>query len=261
MEIVTHAADTDEPRGSVLVTHGLGEHQGRYAPLISALTESGYDVYSYDQRGHGTASGPRARVDVGSLIIDHLDARREVLGQARTPDLFLVGHSLGGLVTAASSLLDGTHLRGLLLTGPALRPRNPVSPRVARAVLPLARLLPWLPASFIPPTALSRDPDAVAAAKADPLVHHGPIPLLTGATLIVQGDQVIRNAAMLTIPVLILHGGADALSDVSGSRDFIDHVRTSDAHLRIIDGAFHEVLNEPEGPALIDDIIAWMDRH
>ena len=53
--------------------------------------------------------------------------------------------------------------------------------------------------------------------------------------------------------------------DLRGSRDFVRAARgahpNADVHLRIVDGAYHELLNEPEGPGLIRDIISWLGEH
>ena len=123
----------EAPLGTVLLAHGYAEHCGRYAHLRSALTRAGYDVAYYDHAGHGTSEGPRARVDVGALIRDFGDARRAALAHARTPDLFLFGHSMGGIIAAASTILDPTRLRGTVLSAPALRPLPPRLPRPRRA--------------------------------------------------------------------------------------------------------------------------------
>ena len=111
MHVSFERTTQEAPLGTVLLAHGYAEHSGRYAHLRSALTRAGYDVAYYDHAGHGTSEGPRARVDVGALIRDFGDARRAALAHARTPDLFLFGHSMGGLIAAASTILDPTRPR------------------------------------------------------------------------------------------------------------------------------------------------------
>ena len=83
--------------------------------------------------------------------------------------------------------------------------------------------------------------------------------------MILQGDKTLRRAERVKTPMLVLHGNADTLASLNGSRTFVQGVLAAnpdaDVHLRIIDGAYHEVLNEPEGPGLIRDIVAWLDMH
>lgn len=269
MHVTFERTGEETPFGTVLLSHGYAEHSGRYAHLRSALTRAGYDVAFYDHAGHGTSEGPRARVDVGALIRDFGDARRAALTHARTPDLFLFGHSMGGLIAAASTILDPTRLRGTVLSAPALRPLPHVAPSRARALLPLARLSPGLVvakgASEMEVSPLSRDPQVQRDFDADPLTYKGGVPILTGATMILQGDEVLKRAARLTTPTLVMHGSGDLMVDLRGSRDFVRAARgahpNADVHLRIVDCAYHELLNEPEGPGLIRDIISWLGEH
>ncbi len=269
MEIYTRRADTDSPAGTVLVTHGYGEHQGRYELLLSSLTGAGYDTVSYDLPSHGTSEGPRARVDVGALIKGHLDLRRSVAAHARTEDMFLFGHSMGGLITLASTLLEPAGLRGVVLSGPAIRPLPALPDPLVTALRGAAPFIGGLPLVSLkrPPedSLLSRDPNVQIEADADPLTHTGGVPLLTAATLYTQGQEVARRAATLRVPLIIFHGADDALTDPEGSRAFVKDVLAAhpdaDIHLRLVDGARHEVLNEPEGPALVRDIILWLGAH
>ena len=269
MHISFERTDEETPLGTVLLSHGYAEHSGRYVHLRSALTRAGYDVAFYDHAGHGTSGGPRARVDVGTLIRDFGDARRATLAHARTPDLFLFGHSMGGIIAAASTILDPTRLRGTVLSVPALRPLPHVSPSRARRLLPVARISPGLVvtkgASEMKVSPLSRDPQVQRDFDADPLTYKGGVPILTGTTMILQGDEVLRRADRLTTPTLVMHGSGDLLADLRGSRDFVRAARgahpDADVHLRIVDGAYHELLNEPEGPGLIRDIIIWLGEH
>ena len=269
MHISFERTDEETPRGTVLLSHGYAEHSGRYVHLRSALTRAGYDVAFYDHAGHGTSEGPRARVDVGTLIRDFGDARRVTLAHTRTPDLFLFGHSMGGIIAAASTILDPTHLRGTVLSAPALRPLPHVSPSRARKLLPLARLSPGLVvakgASDMEVSPLSRDPQVQRAFDADSLTYKGGVPILTGATMIIQGDEVIARARSLHTPTLVMHGSHDLMADLRGSRELVRGARAAhpdaDIHLRIVDGAYHELLNEPEGPGLMRDIIIWLGEH
>ena len=112
---------------------------------------------------------------------------------------------------------------------------------------------------------LSRDPQVQHDFDADPLTYKGGVPFLTGATSIIQGDEVIARADRLRTPTLVMHGSGDLMADLRGSRELVRGARAAhpdaDVHLRIVDGAYHELLNEPEGPGLIRDIIIWLGEH
>ena len=80
-----------------------------------------------------------------------------------------------------------------------------------------------------------------------------------------EGVEVIARAGRLASPTLVMHGSNDLMADLRGSRELVRGARAAhpdaDIHLRIIDGAYHELLNEPEGPGLIRDIIIWLGEH
>ena len=261
MSIDLHSflAPLDSPRGTVLLAHGFGEHHRRYERLIAALNGAGYDVWAFDFTGHGSAPGKRARFDVARLIGEHLEARRDVLQLGRSKDLFLFGHSMGGLITLASTLLDPTRLRAVAVTGPALLPLPPVHPLLAKIAAGIGRVFPWINAVALDTKLLSRDPQVIADYEADPDVHHGKVPLLTGASMAQQGQRVLDNASILACPVLILHGEDDGLANAAGSVEFA--ARAGDlVEVVTFPGAYHELLNEPEQETYTEQIIDWYDR-
>lgn len=259
MNLVPYLSSTATPRATVLLIHGFGEHHRRYLPFISALNQRGYDVWTFDFTGHGHSPGPRARVDVARLIGEHLEARRELREVSRTEKTFLFGHSMGGLVTLASTLLDPSDLAATAVTGPALRPLPKVHPLLARFARAAGRIVPGFPTVELARDRLSHDPQVLIDLANDPLAFAGKVPLLTASSMIEQGARVIENAPMLSVPVLILHGSEDALADLEGSAEFV--VAAPDqAEMIIVDGAYHEVLNELNGERSGQEIIDWYDR-
>ena len=91
------------------------------------------------------------------------------------------------------------------------------------------------------------------------------MPILTGATMILQGDEVLRRADRLTTPTLVMHGSGDLLADLRGSRDFVRAARgahpDADVHLRIVDGAVPRATQRTRGSGPIRDIIIWLGEH
>ena len=91
--------EAGQPRGAVLLTHGFGEYASRYVTgysgLIPALTEAGFTVYAYDQRGHGESAGRRAVVDVEHGGPGNLGARRTDRGVAAANDWVALARDLG----------------------------------------------------------------------------------------------------------------------------------------------------------------------
>ena len=258
-ELFSSPSLEDVPHGTVLLAHGFGEHRGRYDRFIDALNEAGFDAWTFDFTGHGTSPGRRSRVDVGALIGEHLDARRDVLERSRTSDLLLFGHSMGGLITLASTLLSPARVGAVAVTGPALRPLPHINGTVATLGAKVGSLLPFLASVALDTELLSRDPQVVADYEADPSVYHGKVPLITGASMAVQGRQVIRHANLLARPTLILHGEDDGLASFEGSVEFAE--RAGDlVELVTFEGAYHELLNEPEQETYTRAIVDWFAK-
>lgn len=265
MEIFWYRAQQPTPVGTVVVAHGYAEHHRRFMPLITALQEHGYDVAAYDHEGHGTSPGRRANVDVGRLIATHIQQRQHILREARTPHLLLFGHSMGGLITAASALLEPAHLSGVVLSAPAFVPQPSLPMPLVKAALPVARLLPWLPANIVKKGVLSRDPAVEEAFRDDPLNYTWPVPLRTGVTMTVQGQHALEHAALMQPPLLILHGEDDKLTSPEASLHFVEQIVQANPHadvqIVLLPNTRHELLNEPEGPEHIQTILKWLNAH
>lgn len=252
-----------DPRAVVVVSHGLAEHGGRYPGVAARLVAGEYAVYALDHRGHGRSGGARANIDRFAYLATDLctfagRAQREHPGAP----VFLLGHSMGGAIALASALRYKGSLKGLVLSAPALAAGAAVSP-VKRLMLQLLSVLaPNTGALTLPATAISRDPAVVAEYEQDPLVHRGAIPARTIAELLQAMSGFPAAAPNLRIPVLIQHGTADTLVPLFATRPVYEvlgqpRMRT----LRVYEGLFHEIYNEPERERVLADLAAWIEAH
>jgi len=206
------------PRAVVMISHGLGEHSGRYTNLTDRLAVSGYAVYGLDHRGHGRSKGERCFVDSFDDFVADLEIfRRKIRTRHPEGPLFVVGHSMGGAIALESALHHQQTLDGLVLCAPASR----LSARVPRHVRAYARFLsivrPRRAWSQLDPTRISRDGEVVAAYNDDPLVLHGAVPVRLRSEIWRIGRTFPDRVGELRIPVLLLHGTADALVSIAAS--------------------------------------------
>lgn len=248
-------------RSVVVVSHGLGEHSGRYTGLAARLVARGHAVYAIDHRSHGRSSGERANIERFSYLVSDLSA---FVGRAQRehPDLpvILLGHSMGGAIALASALRIQATLKGLALSAPALAAGQVVSPFKAGMLRLASRLRPGAAALTLPPTAVSRDPAVVRAYEDDPLVHHGPIPARTVAELLDAMAGFPESAPALRLPILVQHGTADTLVPLAATRPVYDVLGNPKLRsLRYYEGLYHEVYNEPERDTVIGDLERWLD--
>jgi alpha-beta hydrolase superfamily lysophospholipase len=250
------------PRAVVQLVHGHGEHGARHAATAALLAERGFAVRTFDLRGHGRSAGRRCCVRSFDEHLDDLEA-----GLSRTRGawpgvpVFLLGHSMGGLVSVLIAADRRPSLSGLVLSAPAVRLGRSFSTLKITATLLLGRVLPRVPTVRFPDDSLSRDPEVVRAYRSDPLVYHGRTPARTASELILAVRRARARFERIELPLLVMHGGDDRVAEVEGSRELHARARSEDKRLRIYDGLYHEILNEPERAAVLGDLTAWLREH
>jgi len=240
--------NAEDPWAHVLIVHGIGEHSGRYERVGTQLAEAGIAVRALDLPGCGASSGTRAYVDSFDRF---LDAVEEELTPLSSP-AFLLGHSLGGLITYRYALSSRPQPDGYILSAPALGANAPAWQRKAAPFL--AKVAPKLPIpNPIKGEQLSRDPEVAEKYFADPLVYTSATALL-GAELFAAIDAS-NPVQPLGAPALVIHGGSDSLVPAQASVALGEMDNTK----RILYPALrHEMFNEPEGPEVVADVIGWI---
>lgn len=249
-------------RANLLLTHGFAEYAERYVEhyhrLVPRLNALGFDVYAFDVRGHGRSPGARGVADMKKTVADHHAARRALSADGKP--LFLYGHSLGGLITAASVADDHSGVAGVILSAPALLIEAPPHLRaIANVFAVLSPGLRLLPASDA--SAISRIDAEVQAYKTDPMISALSIPAKVGATAIATAEKAWTQYPRWTTPVLVLHGEKDTLTDPNGSKRFIELVGAPDKRLELYSEGRHELLNDLDRDAAMDVITAWLNAH
>ena len=251
------------PRAIVLLEHGWGDYSQRYvkqfSQLIPHLLDRGISVYAIDMWGNGRSPGSRGATDIAAAVEDHLAARRR-LNEQPLP-VFLLGHSVGGLVTATSVLRDSSGVRGMILIAPALRwdvsgPLRTVA-RVGGFLVPTFAM----PVPTADPAVQSRDAQLHERLAKDPLMHMRSVSWVTagsGATISHANWRVYER---ITVPVLVVHGTGDVVAIPAASRAFIDAVRSEDKTLSLVDSGRHSLLDDPpSGEEALGIIMEWVQR-
>jgi len=250
------------PRAAVLLVHGLGEHSGRYRHVATHLVERDVAVYAIDHSGHGRSGGVPGFV-VG--FEDYLDGVRALFGKIRTEQgqcpVFLVGHSMGGLIGAVYLLDHPSEFAGCVLSGPAVEVENAPPAWLLHVNRLLARLTPKVGMLKLDPAGVSRDEAVVADYISDPLVYKGKVSARLVAELFSNMQKVMANAGRIRLPILLLHGEADVLASPRGSRSLYELVGSSDKTLRIYPGLYHEIFNEPEQDEVLGHMSDWIAAH
>jgi alpha-beta hydrolase superfamily lysophospholipase len=246
----------ERPKAVMVIVHGLCEHSGRYDEVTASFNSRGFSVYRFDNRGHGKSGGDRGYVrDFNELIEDASQIVEMAKTQNQRLPLFMLGHSMGGFIAAAYDIRHPHRLTGQILSG------------AATAVSPLLSGLEGVDFSANArdpiPNALSaqisRDPNIVDAYVRDPLNLKEFTTWLMSEVLIRGARWLMDQTPSYTSPCLILHGGGDQIVPPEQSKQFFERIGSRDKTLKIYDGLYHEILNEPEKETVIEDISAWME--
>ena len=251
------------PRAVVLLVHGIGEHSGRHAYMAAHLLLHDVAVLSYDQRGHGQSEGLRTHVDAFDAYLGDLD-RALAWARAEAGDLplFLMGHSLGGLVVAKYVVERRPEdLAGVILSSPALQIPADLSPLLQRISGVASRLAPRLRTVRLDLGHLSRDPAVARAYREDPLTDKKGVRARLGHEILEATRHVRRHPEAFTAPLLLFHGTADRITDPDGSRWLYAEAPSADKTLKLYEGLYHETMNEPERDRVLDDLTGWIEAH
>ncbi|NKI19293.1 alpha/beta hydrolase [Spongiibacter sp. KMU-166] len=258
-EIYWQSWQCPEPVACVLVSHGLGEHGGRYAPIAERLVQQGCNVFAIDHRGHGKSGGRRGLIDHFTRCIDDVDllVEQQLIPAGRPVIVF--GHSMGGAIATAYAIKHQQKLAALMLSGAALSADLVPGP-MKLICAGLGKLAPRLPVLKIDPSAVSRDPEQVALYANDPLNLSGHVPVRTIAEMVATIAGLPSRFPQLRLPMLVMHGSDDQLIPASASEYLFEHCGSEDKTLKIYDGLYHEILNElpDDREQVMDDILEWV---
>lgn len=243
----------------VAIVHGIGEHSGRYRNVVEHVVPLGYAVYSFDLRGHGKSPGKRGFVNSWE------EYRRDVntfLDKVRKEQacrkLFLMGHSLGGLIVLNHLLHYPQQLDGVIASAPALA-QTGTSPLLITLAHILSSIAPGLTMKTgLDATAISRDPAVVQAYTSDPLVHGLATPRL-GAEMDTTMAWTRAHAADFNLPLLIIHGEGDRIVPYTVSHEFYEKASSKEKEYISYPGGYHESHNDVHKAQTLEDITRWLD--
>ena len=252
--------ETKPIKAVVCLVHGLGEHTSRYQHVAEAFSKQGYALFGVDTRGHGRSGGPRGHIPSIESVMQDIDLLFE---QAKSRyqglPLILYGHSLGGILVLHYGLKRKPDIKGVIATSSGLRtalenqPAKILAAKVLGAIIPKVSL-----PSGLEVNAISHDKSVVEKYKNDPLVHDK-ISLGFGKIMLETTQWTLKHSAEFPIPLLMIHGKADAIAFPSGSIEFAAPLKEK-CKLLLFDDGYHELHNEPDKAEVFKTMTDWMDE-
>jgi alpha-beta hydrolase superfamily lysophospholipase len=269
---VRHWRASGAARAVVQISHGLGEHSGRYARLAAALNAAGFDVYAHDHRGHGrSACSPSELGHFGpdgwnGLVADLVTVGDAIDARSDGSQRVLLGHSMGSFALQQYLLDHSADIAAAVLTGTSavdaifgsLDADTSLDRMPGNEAFERRTDFDWLSRDADEVDRYIADPACGFSADADALAD-----MTAAATRPVDADalRMIRT----DLPILLLSGSADPLS---GSMALVELVaqRYRDAGVRDVtvigyENARHEVFNETNRDEVTADLIDWLEHH
>jgi acylglycerol lipase len=243
----------DEPRSTVVLLHGYGEHLGLYDALARRLTAHGQVVHALDAVGHGRSDGERALIPSWDIYVD--DARTLArIARERDPGVPLTvgGHSGGAVAAMLLALRSPEVADAVVMSGAPLRAQDWIHEWLASGE-------PETPAED-PRDALSTHPEYADALIHDPLTHHGGFRRGTLLAITQTWPEIAEGlaAGRPGVPVLLVHGEEDPIVPVEHARQTADQL--PDARVVTFPGDLHDVLNEHDRDVVHEAVVAFVDE-
>lgn len=246
----------------LFVSHGLGEHSGRYSYFGEYFSERGFAVFGNDHRGHGESGGRRGHIlEFKEYIEDFRLFRESVIKRIKPKPLFLVGHSMGGLIAVHYVLSYPDDFNGLILSSPALAVKIEASKLKQSLGRFFSKYIPALSmGNGLDPNYVSRDKEVVRKYIEDPLVHDR-VSARWFTSFLSAIDEAQRRAEEIKTPILLMQSAQDKLVLPEGAGTFFSKLKLKDKELKYWDGLYHEMFNEPEKEQVFEKVLIWLQSH
>lgn len=279
------------PTCVILITHGMGEHGGRYTQFAEQMNVSGIVVYAPDLRGHGLTAGTPERMGHVSnengweLLVDDLHELTQYIRSIH-PDLpvFMLGHSMGSLLARRFIQRFGDDIDGVILTATGGDPGTLGKLGLWIAHFEIKRLGPNKPSKllkrllfgnfnrhFHPRTTglewLNRDEREIQLYLKDQRIATSYSAaffrdLIKGTLALHQSNNL--NDTPSELPILLLSGEKDALGNFTKNVKQTYHrfkaMNCQDISMKLYPGARHEILHEFNRKEVFADIADWINQ-
>lgn len=251
-----------DSKAVIVINHGYGEHLGRYDYIVEKLNNEGYSVYRHDLRGHGKSKSKRGHIDsYDEFIWDTDKVVEKAILENKNKNIYMLGHSMGGMITLIYGLKYSEKLKGQIFSGPAVGTLPKVKGIKGKILKILGNILPNFKIRNLVGKDISRDLEVVEDYKNDPLVLEFATSKFFKEFLIDSIEYINKNICYYKLPCLILHGEEDKIVPLDISKNLYQKIASKDKKMISYKGLYHEILKEPEKDKVIEDIIFWLNNH
>lgn len=254
----------DVVRATLVVTHGIGEHSESYNLFAEGMAKFNFETIAWDLRGHGRSSGNRGTV--GRFLDYSKDLDQFMAYLVKTKRLpspyFLIGHSMGGLVTCLKVIETGEGgARGVVLSSPLFGIGVPVPQIKEQAARWVSQLLPGLTLhNEINYEDLTHD-RSVTREYARDVLRHDQISAGLFVEISSTIDFVKKNLDRFRAPVFVQQAGDERIVNRAATETCFESFGSSDKTLKIYEDFRHEIYNELGRETVYGDLSNWLGVH
>lgn len=255
------------PRASIFIVHGLGEHSGRWHHVALFFAKKQYAVFIHDHEGHGHTPTPKKIKEyfdrMNALLndsVDHIRHMHETLPDIKELPCFLLGHSMGGAMAIRMAMMQPDLFHGVVISAPAMGMLPGSNKFLYLTSNILASLLPTVGVASLDLKSLCSDPAVVKAYEEDPLVWHGKVKMRVGSELLQLSVKNLNEASKFALPYILLQGMKDKIVDPNQTLAWHQTTKSEDKTLLKYENMLHEIFNEPEKEKVMEEVSMWMDQ-
>ena len=248
--------EVEAPKATVILTHGIAEHSGRYEKLVDALNAASYRVVRYDLRGHGQTEGPKGKLKSYKQPIEDLHQLVQIVKSEFDLPVYLFGHSMGGLIVDMYGVTYHD-VDGIISSAAASH--------YVKDVVPFKVIgYKWL--SFVKLKTNFADHKLSSIREVEERYIEDPLNLkyyyisLAGGMMLGGVRYLNKHLKSFKTPIYILHGGKDEIVPKAFSQRFYELIDVEDKDIKFYNQSLHEILNDIEQEQVRADIVAWLDK-
>lgn len=261
----------EDPQKVACIVHGIGEYGGRFDRVAERFRQQGIASLALDLRGHGDSIGKKGHCAPRNEVLADISALLEYASHLYPQkDIVLYGHSMGGNIVLDYRNRGAMNdkLSAYIISAPWIRLVRPVPAALYKLVKLIARFAPSFTISSEVNENTLGHPQSVKPYKDNPMVHNR-----ISALCAVDGFEIgLRledgtqedNGRASAIPLLLMHGDADKICSIEGSRRIAKRLAEKGDAITYIEwpGLFHEIHNgntDSRGDEVIDKMIEWIE--
>ncbi len=251
----------ENPKAIILIVHGFAEHMRRYDYVVDYFVSNNYGVYRFDLRAHGKSKPTLGHIDDFMDFVSDTDQMIDLIHKEyNKSEIYMLGHSMGGLITALYGIEHPEKLKGQIFSGAALN------------TLPSAKgfkgSIIGLGASLFPKMQMKNPINEDLCTVKQVYEDYISDPLILKKASFKFYDEFLNNGIVnlqnnikdYNLPCLLTHGGGDNISPKQNSLDFYNNISSEDKEYKVYEGLYHEILNESDKDLVLKDMVDWLDE-